>query len=384
MKNKPLSNEEKKLTWKEKNIQMINESVDLTAHCKAYIDYRPEYYDDIFESAVKSLNISKEGLQENPFFQSIKDEAIGYLKILADRNHVPSMYEYANAISYPRNKTFDKYDEILYYYKSAAESGHLLSMFQYVNYLIVYKEVKEAKEGCLMLFLRSNFIFSQSLEKDNIKEELGNLMNTNPLFESNRQTLIKTIIDLLIYYSKATCEINCERAFENASKMINISNETEKKLNQDIFKCFREKAIHIIENNMNSTTAYKYAMMLKFGEGIPKNLEKAAVYMKKALSDADYFYGYALMLDYGQGIKADKKTAIEYYKKAADRCHVEAMFDYAMNCFTGNVIERNEDMAIQYYRKALKGHEEAKYNLEQLTGEKISFNELSDDQFSSD
>ena len=74
-----------------------------------------------------------------------------------------------------------------------------------------------------------------------------------------------------------------------------------------------------MEDCGNVDAMYKYATMMKYGEGAPKNKKEAAEYFKKAadLGNENAMLNYAGMLHLGDGIDQDESQAQEYVKRAA-------------------------------------------------------------------
>ena len=104
----------------------------------------------------------------------------------------------------------------------------------------------------------------------------------------------------------------------------------------------------------NKDAQFYYAVMLKNGSGVQKDIFKAARYFKLAADqgDSDAQNSYATILLNGDGIIMNKKLAIQYFKRAADQGDHDAQNNFAMLLIQGEYIHKNVPLARKYLKKS--------------------------------
>ena len=95
---------------------------------------------------------------------------------------------------------------------------------------------------------------------------------------------------------------------------------------------------------------------LKFidGEGVPADVKEASRYCKLAADKGhvDAMFNYGKMLKNGRGVAVNEEEACRYYKMAADKGHINAMFNYGFMLGNGRGVAVNEEEACRYYKMA--------------------------------
>lgn len=95
---------------------------------------------------------------------------------------------------------------------------------------------------------------------------------------------------------------------------------------------------------------------LAYGEGVPKDLAKAAPWFRAAAdqghAEAQFFY--ALCLANGDGIARDPVAAAAYYERAARQGNTMAQTNLAVILAKGDGVAKNEDEALAWFMVAAK------------------------------
>ena len=77
----------------------------------------------------------------------------------------------------------------------------------------------------------------------------------------------------------------------------------------------------------------------------------------------DAMYNYGMMLYKGEGIKKNRTKAAHYLREAADKGQTNAMFTYGMMLFKGDGIKEDKEKACHYVKMAAdEGHVDAMFN----------------------
>ena len=111
---------------------------------------------------------------------------------------------------------------------------------------------------------------------------------------------------------------------------------------------------------------FRYAEMLRTGNGIATNLTEAAVWTRKAAEqnhvEAQFRYGE--MLRDGRGVAKSMRESVEWMRKAADAGHARAQCQMGLFYMNGLGVDRDEDKAVEWLEKAAKQNQaQAQYNL---------------------
>lgn len=103
----------------------------------------------------------------------------------------------------------------------------------------------------------------------------------------------------------------------------------------------------------NPKQMLNFAIMNLYGNKVPKSIDLAVKYLKKAANSgsthAMYIYGY--MLYNGIEVNVDKNQASIYFKMASDRGNLTSSFIYAIMLFNGDGIEENKEEAANILKK---------------------------------
>ena len=86
--------------------------------------------------------------------------------------------------------------------------------------------------------------------------------------------------------------------------------------------------------------AYRYAMMVQRGNGVPKKPAEAAEYFKKAADKGipEAAYEFAKMLQFCKAAQKMRKECERYYKMAADQGYAKAQFSYGLYLKNGDKV----------------------------------------------
>jgi TPR repeat protein len=102
--------------------------------------------------------------------------------------------------------------------------------------------------------------------------------------------------------------------------------------------------------------------LYKFGQGVPQDLGKARELFQKA-ADQEYAaaqnsLGY--LYQYGEGVPTDPGKARELYQKAADQGHADAQYRLGLLYEYGEGVPKDSGKAIELFQKAAdQGHQQA-------------------------
>jgi TPR repeat protein len=102
------------------------------------------------------------------------------------------------------------------------------------------------------------------------------------------------------------------------------------------------------------------------GDGVPKNLGKAAELYKKAADQghADAQCNLALLYQNGEGVRKDLRKAVELFQKAAALGYARGQFDVGLLYYAGEGVPKDLAAAAQLFQKAAdQGEAQAQYNL---------------------
>lgn len=116
----------------------------------------------------------------------------------------------------------------------------------------------------------------------------------------------------------------------------------------------------------NAAAQYRYAEMLRTGDGVATNLAEAVVWTRKAAeggcSDAQFRYGE--MLRDGVGVKKNVIESVTWIRKAADAGLASAQCQMGLFYMNGLGVDRDEDKAVDWLEKAAKqNNAQSQYNL---------------------
>ncbi len=116
----------------------------------------------------------------------------------------------------------------------------------------------------------------------------------------------------------------------------------------------------------DAAAQFRYAEMLRTGNGVATNLAEAVVWTRKAAEsgcvDAQFRYGE--MLRDGRGVAKNMKEAAKWTRKAADAGYARAQCQMGLFYMNGLGVDRDEDKAVEWLEKAAKqNHAQAQYNL---------------------
>ena len=116
------------------------------------------------------------------------------------------------------------------------------------------------------------------------------------------------------------------------------------------------------DDGLTAEQLYQQAEKL-YAEG---NKDQAFVNYKKAADKGhiEAMYQTALCYDEGIGTIQDPARAVDYYKLAANQGHRSAQFNLAVNYDNGIGVAQDQAVAVEWYKKAaLQGHKKAQFNL---------------------
>ena len=116
----------------------------------------------------------------------------------------------------------------------------------------------------------------------------------------------------------------------------------------------------------DAAAQFRYAEMLRTGNGVATNLTEAAVWTRKAAEqnhvEAQFRYGE--MLRDGRGVAKSMRESAEWMRKAADAGHVNAQCQMGLFYMNGLGVDRDEDKGVEWLEKAAKrNHLQAQNNL---------------------
>ncbi|HRE15641.1 MAG TPA: hypothetical protein PLW86_01065 [Rhodocyclaceae bacterium] len=102
------------------------------------------------------------------------------------------------------------------------------------------------------------------------------------------------------------------------------------------------------------------------GLGLPRDIEQALHWYKKAAAEGNVkaIYNLALMYSDGRGVPRDEKHAAFWYRKAAYFGYANAQYNLALMYAEGRGLPQDDKQALYWYRKAAaRGNPTAQYNL---------------------
>jgi hypothetical protein len=108
------------------------------------------------------------------------------------------------------------------------------------------------------------------------------------------------------------------------------------------------------------------ARLYLFGDGVPRNYQKAAEWFLMAAEggDANAQYAVGVLMERGLGVAKDPVGAIAWYEEAAESGHVEALNNTGIAYFEGKAVARDYTRALRDFQAAAEaGLPEAQYNL---------------------
>lgn len=127
-------------------------------------------------------------------------------------------------------------------------------------------------------------------------------------------------------------------------------------IDKDIDEALRYVLKSIEDEDEASDEGYVlYGRMLLKGDGVEKNVKKAAEYFKKAAKyDKKGMYQYLkLMMDKEvEEVPLDQDEAVYYSRRGAEKGEGHCMYYYGLFLFNGDGIEQNREEAIEWIRKA--------------------------------
>jgi len=116
----------------------------------------------------------------------------------------------------------------------------------------------------------------------------------------------------------------------------------------------------------DAAAQFRYAEMLRTGNGVASNLTEAVVWTRKAAEggcvDAQFRYGE--MLRDGAGVKKNVIESVTWIRKAADAGLASAQCQMGLFYINGLGVDFDEDKAVEWLKKAAaQKHIQAQYNL---------------------
>ena len=116
----------------------------------------------------------------------------------------------------------------------------------------------------------------------------------------------------------------------------------------------------------DAAAQFRYAEMLRTGNGVATNLAEAVVWTRKAAEggcvDAQFRYGE--MLRDGVGVKKSVIESVTWIRKAADAGLASAQCQMGLFYMNGLGVDFDEDKAVEWLKKAAaQKHIQAQYNL---------------------
>ncbi|KAK8836822.1 hypothetical protein M9Y10_037346 [Tritrichomonas musculus] len=252
-------------------------------------------------------------------------------------------------------------DKAIEYYKRSIEKGNSDAMKKYAD--IIYESNKE----------EAFKYYKMAVDKGN--------------------TSAMNIYAIMLYKGEG-CESNKEEAintYKEAIKKGNISSITTFAdiLYKDDNKPEAAYYFKMAADQGDDEAMFKYANMLRKGDGISFSKGRAVKYYKKAIDKGNIkaIETYAKMLEIGDCVPENKEESLYYYKLAneatvgklsktrnkdnnkagsekeeeasslkslADEGDVNAMFNYAVLVEKGDGIDANKEEAIKYYKMAIE------------------------------
>jgi predicted aspartyl protease len=99
---------------------------------------------------------------------------------------------------------------------------------------------------------------------------------------------------------------------------------------------------------------FNLGVIYQGGDGVPKDVEVAAQWYRKAAEQgyADAQYNLGWMYDAGEGMPRNASVAAKWYRKAAEQGNVEAQFSLASMYEDGKGLAKDATLAVHWYRKA--------------------------------
>lgn len=116
----------------------------------------------------------------------------------------------------------------------------------------------------------------------------------------------------------------------------------------------------------NPEMLFAKAMQYYNGNGVPKNLPKAAMYFEQAaeLGDSTAQYNIGQCYEKAIGVAQNDSKALYWYTRAAENGDLEAISNLGMYYYTGKGTSVNYEKAVMYWTKASKQNDaRATYNL---------------------
>lgn len=126
------------------------------------------------------------------------------------------------------------------------------------------------------------------------------------------------------------------------------------------------EAVKTVVAKGDAAAQFRYAEMLRTGNGVATNLAEAVVWTRKAAEgghvEAQFRYGE--MLRDGRGVSKNVIESVKWMRKAADSRHADAQCQMGLFYMNGLGVDRDEDKAVEWLEKAAKqNHAQAQYNL---------------------
>ena len=115
---------------------------------------------------------------------------------------------------------------------------------------------------------------------------------------------------------------------------------------------------------------YNLGIMYKDGIGVEKDLHKAAEFYKQAAAQGHAPAQCNLGVRYqnGEGMKKDLNKAVELYKQAAAQGYATAQYNLSLMYYKGDGVEKDLRQALCWTEQAAKqGHAQALHNLDELS-----------------
>jgi TPR repeat protein len=344
------------------------------------IDYFSVYCYYLFktnkEEENKDINIVK---KKRELIQSLKnlkkfDKAKFYGKMLADQGDKEDQFYYAKMFStfYETSKKIEDLNEALKYFELAAKQGLLNANAECIGiYSIPPKEDKQKVLEHLQFMEEKGSAIVRNTAQGVHTGQLNDNLKTTPniLMEEIRSTISRDFAQAI-----HTGQLN-----DNLKTALNIGLEVQDPGSQYVWAQTLEGGVGVPKDLQeafeyrkraadkgNSPSAqYMLAEAFNFGQGVPKDPIKAVEYYKRAAENgkAEAQYDYSILLKAGQGVPKDPKKAFEYCKRAADQEYAPAQNACGLEFEEGEVVREDLKEASKYYKlSAEQGYAEAQSN----------------------
>lgn len=297
-----------------------------------------------------------------------RKEAADYMKAAADSNYNVACFKYGTMLYNGQGSTKDVKESVKYFEKVIKNEARVTSPgIRYTSEISSLQMMQESarcirsaaeqgvpeamrvyaimlfKEICFQCNVQEGFRWFKKAAK--LNDPIALNFVANRIFktgEGDRNSAVKML--------KTAADDGYNIAQFNYAMIVEEGDET-----IDLPQNFSEAAFYY-KNAADQNYApaqLHYAMMLEVGEGIPKNVQLAASYYKKAArSQPDAMIHYGRMLRKGEYVKKNVKMALKCFKTAAKLGNKEGQYMFARMLQKGEGCKSNKNLAASLFKEA--------------------------------